>query len=177
MFETGLNKDGSTLLFQENASFNLPRGLGVWHNPPTGGSYRPEGGQFVFISGRPYRYNAGHLRANVAFILNYLMHEPTLQGDGYPIRFSLEQNYPNPFNTTTTIRYFLYDPTDITLNIYNIQGELVGSLLDEESNLTGFHSIVWDGKNESGIRVSSGIYFYQLNTKESGMTKKMLLLK
>ncbi len=177
VFETGLANNGSTLLFHETASFSVPRGLGVWHDPTAGDSYRSDGGEFVFISGRPYRYEVKQLRANVEFILEYLLHESTSQGDGHPTRFRLEQNYPNPFNTSTTIRYYLDNPADITVKIYNIQGKLVGSLLDQESISAGLHNVVWDGKNARGTRVSSGIYFYQLNINESSKTKKMLLLK
>lgn len=177
LFETGLNNNGSTLLFQETGSFSVPRGLGVWHNPLTGGSYRSDGGQFVFISGRPYRYNPEHLRTNVEFFLKYLFNEPTSQGDGRPIGFRLEQNYPNPFNTATTIVYFLYNPADVTIKIYNIQGKLVGLLLDKESTSAGLHYVFWDGKNQRGKKVSSGIYFYQLNINESSETKKMILMK
>ena len=177
VFETGLTNNESTLLFHETASFSVPRGLGVWHDPATGGSYRSDGGQFVFISGRPYRYDVEQLRANVEFILEYLLHESTSQGDGHPIRFRLEQNYPNPFSTSTKIRYYLDNPADVTIKIYNIQGKLVGLLLDNESISVGLHNIVWNGKNARGTRVSSGIYFYQLNINESSETKKMLLLK
>ncbi len=177
LFETELNKDGSTLLFQENASFSVPRGLGAWHNPTEGGSYRRNGGQFVFLSGRPYRYDAEHLRTNVEFILKYFMNEPTSLDDRHPIRYRLEQNYPNPFNIATTIRYFLYNPASVTIKIYDIQGKLVEILLDNETIPTGFHPVVWNGRNERGIRVSSGIYYYQLNINESSETKKMLLLK
>ena len=170
VFETGLTNSESTLLFHETTSFSTPRGLGVWRNPS-------EGGQFIFISGRPYYYNAEDLRANVEFILKYLFAESTLLNGTDPIEFRLEQNYPNPFNTSTTIRYYLFNPADVTINIYNIRGELIEVLLKNESKSTGPDKIVWNGKNNGGTRVSSGIYFYQMNINGLSKTKKMLLLR
>jgi flagellar hook assembly protein FlgD len=105
------------------------------------------------------------------------LHESTARGDGQPIRFRLEQNYPNPFNTSTTIRYFLDNTADVTIKIYNIQGELIRVLLNKESISAGFHNVTWNGENERGMKVSSSIFFYQLNVNESSETKKMLLLK
>jgi len=177
VFETELNNNQSTLLFKETTSFSEPRGLGVWYNPTAGGSYRQDGGQFVFISGRPYRYGVDQLRVNAEFILEYLFFESISRDNGHPIKFMLDQNYPNPFNTSTTIRYYLTDPSDVTIKIYDIRGELVNLLVRDEPISRGFHNVIWDGKNAGGTRTSSGIYFYQLNIDESSETKKMLMLK
>ena len=176
VFETMLTNNESTLLFQETASFSEPRGLGVWRNPTGGGSYRSDGGQFIFISGRPYRYNAEQLRNNIEFILEYLLLETT-QDNRQPITFRLEQNYPNPFNTSTMIKYHLSHPAEVTIKIFNIQGELVNLLLNNESVSRGYNSIIWNGKNTNGTQVSSGVYFYQLKIGESNRFNKMLLLK
>lgn len=177
VFESEFTHNQSTLLFQETASFDEPVGLGVWCDPEEGGLYRKDGGQFVFISGRPYRYNAEHLRDNVEFILEYLMLESMAPGDGDPVKFRLEQNYPNPFKKTTTIRYYLNQPAGVTIKIYNMQGELVKSFLNREPISGGQHDVTWDGKNSNGTRVSSGVYFCRLNTSESSKVKKMLVLK
>ncbi|MEA1972288.1 MAG: FlgD immunoglobulin-like domain containing protein, partial [Candidatus Cloacimonadota bacterium] len=86
-------------------------------------------------------------------------------------------NYPNPFNPTTTIRYNLPKESFVNLSIFNIKGQKVNTLINENM-LHGNHQIEWNGKNENGNNVSSGVYFYKLdvngNTKEM---KKMLLLK
>ncbi len=177
IFEREFTHQQSTLLFQETVSFSEPAGLGVWCNPEEGGSVRKDGGQFVFISGRPYRYNAEQLRENFEFILEYLMQESKTQGDGYPVKFQLEQNYPNPFKKTTTIRYYLNQPADITVKIYNIQGELVRSFLNRKLISAGLHDVTWDGKNGNGTSVSSGVYFCQLNISGASKVKKMLVLK
>jgi len=98
-----------------------------------------------------------------------------------PKNFSLEQNYPNPFNPTTKIQFKVGslefgEPIHTTLKIYNILGQLVKTLVDEEK-LPGNYNIIWDGKDNSGRDVTSGIYFYQLKTKDYTDKKKMVLLR
>ncbi len=100
---------------------------------------------------------------------------------GLPNSFELLQNYPNPFNPTTKIQFRVGSlgfgrPVHATLNIYNILGQLVKTLVDEEK-LPGNYNIIWDGKDDSGKEVGSGIYFYQLKTKDYTATKKMVLLR
>ena len=177
VFETGFNSNESVLLFQETASFGVPRGLGVWHKPEGGGTFRSEGGNFVFISGRPYRYDAVQLRSNVEFILRYLFHESRFGDDVIPGTNRLEQNYPNPFTGSTTIEYYLAQSADVTINIYNVQGRLVKSLLEKQQTIAGYNIIEWDGKNDNGKIVSSGVYFYQIKTADWKKTKKMVLIR
>jgi hypothetical protein len=100
-----------------------------------------------------------------------------------PKRFVLSQNYPNPFNPLTTIhfrvdgsQFVVHSPLHTTLVIYNILGQKVRTLVDEE-RLPGEYKVIWDGRDERGKEVSSGIYFYQLKTKDYTDTKKMVLLK
>ena len=177
VFERDLVNDESTLLFQETISFSEPRGLGVWHNPVEGGSNRSNGGNFIFLSGRPYRYNTEQLRDNIEFMLTYLMHEPASHDNGHSVRFQLEWNYPNPFKTSTTIRYYLDQSSDITIKIFNVQGKLIRILLDNEHISEGPHHVTWDGKNTAGTTVSSGVYFYQFRINGVSKTKKMMVLK
>jgi hypothetical protein len=98
-----------------------------------------------------------------------------------PNKFELSQNYPNPFNPTTTIpfrvgssHFMVHSPTRTSLIIYNILGQKVRTLVDEEK-LPGNYNVIWDGKDYSGKEVASGIYFYQLRTKDFTDTKKMVL--
>jgi serine protease AprX len=98
-----------------------------------------------------------------------------------PTEFSLEQNYPNPFNPVTTIRFKvkgerLKAPTPTSLKIYNILGQLVRTIVDEPKS-AGEYEVVWDGKNERGEEMASGIYFYRLKAGDFTETRKMLLLK
>jgi hypothetical protein len=90
--------------------------------------------------------------------------------------YSLSQNYPNPFNPTTTIDYSLRDRSQVTLKIYNVAGQLIRTLVND-AKTAGAHTISWDGRNNAGQTVSSGVYFYRLQAKEFVQTRKMVLLK
>jgi len=89
-----------------------------------------------------------------------------------PTEFALHQNYPNPFNPETNIRYDLPTETRVTITIYNILGQKVVTLVDNQYQPAGFKSVVWDGS-----RFASGIYIYQMITDDFVETKKMILLK
>jgi len=98
-----------------------------------------------------------------------------------PTQFSLEQNYPNPFNPTTTIQFSLPVNSNVKLVVYNMLGQAVATLLNEQRS-AGNHSIVWNSSNTNGVKLSSGIYFYKLNAtgmngKEFSNIRKMVLLK
>jgi len=93
-----------------------------------------------------------------------------------PTGFNLNQNYPNPFNGTTVIQYVVPQSSYTHLNIYNINGQLVKTLIDHRMS-QGFHSVYWDGTDNLGESVSSGLYLYSLKTSESQLSKKMLYLK
>ena len=93
-----------------------------------------------------------------------------------PEEFGLEQNYPNPFNPSTTISYKLAEASNVTLNIYDLRGRLVKTLVNGEQ-AAAQHTIVWDATNESGLRVSSGIYFYELHAGTFAQRRQMVLLK
>lgn len=90
----------------------------------------------------------------------------------------LEQNYPNPFNMETIIRYSLKgkEPTHVSLRVFNLLGEEVVTLIDEEQR-PGNYEVVWDGKEKMGKDVSSGIYFYQLKTGTFEATRKTVVLR
>jgi hypothetical protein len=97
-----------------------------------------------------------------------------------PVAFAnnLDDNYPNPFNPTTTIKYSIAEHGQVTLKIYNAAGQLVRTLINEEqAPVQGGFSKVWNGMNEQGQPVASGVYFYQLTAKDFSQTKKMVLLK
>jgi hypothetical protein len=95
-----------------------------------------------------------------------------------PTRFALHQNHPNPFNPSTSIRYTVGTdhPVKVSLRIYNITGQLVKTLVDEEKS-PGEHQEIWTGKNEEGHDVASGVYFYRLEVPEYSKSRRMVLLK
>ncbi len=92
-----------------------------------------------------------------------------------PQNFSLQQNYPNPFNPTTTIHYSLSHDTDVELAIYNALGQQIRTLIDTKQS-AGQQSVQWDGLNDAGKKVSSGVYVYQLRADELVETRKMMLM-
>ena len=93
-----------------------------------------------------------------------------------PAEIGLAQNYPNPFNPTTTIEFSLPSRSDVTVEVFNILGQLVTTLADEALP-AGLHSVEWDGHFNSGQAASSGIYFYRLRTETASIVRKMVLIK
>ena len=86
------------------------------------------------------------------------------------------QNYPNPFNPTTTISFEIPNDAHVSLEIYNVRGQMVKRLLNTHKAI-GKHSVTWDGKDEQGRDCSSGIYYYRLKSHGIIHTQKMLMLK
>jgi hypothetical protein len=93
-----------------------------------------------------------------------------------PDAFELSQNYPNPFNPETQISYSLPKDAHVTLTIFNIVGQKVKTLVDELQD-AGHKTLHWDGKNDNGSQVSSGIYFYRIQAGEYSQTRRMVLLR
>jgi hypothetical protein len=93
-----------------------------------------------------------------------------------PSTIQLEQNYPNPFNSGTTIEFTVSQLGHTQISIFNLLGQLVTVLVDEEIS-AGTHQLMWDGKDFSGAVVPSGIYFYEIETKGHNIARKMILLK
>lgn len=132
-----------------------------------------------------------HDRSNSSIILSYIFYsgDKNIVAMGFrlldlkaiPRGFALYQNYPNPFNPNTTILYDLPGDTRVTLIIYDILGREVRTLIDENI-VAGYHSVIWDGKDEVGQYVSTGIYIYRIHARgidggSYSKNHKMLLLK
>jgi hypothetical protein len=99
-----------------------------------------------------------------------------------PEHFALHQNHPNPFNPTTEIKFDLPKPGDVTLSIFNIARRQVRSLIDGPK-AAGYHSVLWDGKDDLGNEVASGVYLYRIRVLSNGAgnqlesAKKMTLVR
>ena len=93
-----------------------------------------------------------------------------------PEKFELVNLYPNPFNPTLTIQYNLDSKQNVSIDIYNILGQKVNRLLNQEVSI-GYHSINWNGTNDSGIALGSGIYFVKISTNDESYIRKVTLLK
>ena len=106
------------------------------------------------------------------FDQNVGIEDPVLPGAKYSL-----SNYPNPFNPSTTIEFSIRSDSKIELSIYNIKGQKIKTLINNEIE-QGNHSIVWNGNNEFGKKIGSGIYYYKLNVNgKTEAIKKCLLLK
>lgn len=93
-----------------------------------------------------------------------------------PVIANLHQNFPNPFNPTTTIRFNLSKAAPVDLTIYNLKGQVVKSLLSDNMK-QGDHDVVWNGTDNNGKPVSSGVYFYKMTNGRYTQSRKMILMK
>ena len=93
-----------------------------------------------------------------------------------PDEFILSQNYPNPFNPTTNITFGLPKESNVTIDVYNLMGQKVATLVNERIN-AGYHTVNWNGRDASGNRVTSGVYIYKITAGDFAKSKKMLLVK
>ena len=115
---------------------------------------------------------------------HYYHYDPCLYSSGrvdaygrlIPESFALHQNYPNPFNPSTNIAFDLPQPTRVRLCIYNVMGQRIKTLADQDFP-AGAHELMWDGRNDRGGQVSTGVYFYLFETDGFRDTKKMVILK
>lgn len=138
--------------------------------------------QFVFRVLREFEDNARfEIADGVVFDPSQLSNPAVVAGvlelQSTPREFALHQNFPNPFNPDTTIKYDLAESADVTLQIYNVLGQVVRTLVASEAQNAGRYQIRWNGMDERGVPVSSGIYFYQISAdgKFSDVRKLMLL--
>jgi hypothetical protein len=135
------------------------------------------------VTGSSYEFRDSGIRPNRTYW--YKLVEVTSDGVGtefgpYSVSFrvtnALEQNMPNPFNPMTTIKYSIAQDTDVSLVVYDVSGQRVRTLVDNHQR-ADVYKITWDGINDSGQRVASGMYFYKLVAGKFVQTRKMVLLK
>jgi flagellar hook assembly protein FlgD len=93
-----------------------------------------------------------------------------------PEAYTLSQNYPNPFNPTTNIHFSIAKPTDVRIDIYDMIGQHVSTLINTPMS-AGKYNISWNGQDKNGSRVASGMYLYRMVAGNFAMTKKMLMIK
>ncbi len=98
------------------------------------------------------------------------------EAEGSPHTFELSQNYPNPFNPETNIQYQLPKTSQVRLVIYNLVGHRVATLVNKNQQ-AGFYSVQWNGRDDSGRIVTSGVYLYRLETKEFVKVRKLTLIR
>ena len=94
----------------------------------------------------------------------------------FPTEFALWDNYPNPFNPETKIRYFVPRACQVRLEVFNLLGQKIRTLVNEHQTV-GNREVSWDGRNQAGEQVASGVYFYKLQAQDFVQTKKMVLIR
>ncbi len=165
-------------------------GCGITYNIENGQTrvlLSPNRGECDMISGRVLQYTGSgcrlieayaadkHARTVNTTINEYVDVEENEHGN-LPDDYSLSQNYPNPFNPMTTIEYALPCGGPVEIAIYNITGQLVKRLVDDDK-APGWYTVDWYSDNQSGQQVSSGIYLYRMKAGDYMQTRKMILLK
>ncbi|MCC7431465.1 SBBP repeat-containing protein [bacterium] len=175
VFLTKLNSTGSSLLYSTflgGSDWDYGRSLSV---DGSGNCYvtgYTNSSDFPTTVGAfDTSYNGGD-----AFVTKFDLFTGLKEQNNSAKNFQLEQNFPNPFNPNTTISYTLAKNNEVKLEVYNTNGELVRVLVSEKQN-EGSHSSNWNGKDENGNVVSSGVYFYKLTAGNYTKTNQMILLK
>ena len=104
-------------------------------------------------------------------------YEPVNENDPLlPLEYSLKQNYPNPFNPATTISYSLERLSHVELSIFNVLGQKIKTLVDQEQP-ANVYNVTWNGDTDDGRPAASGIYFYEIKAGTFNKTMKIMLLK
>jgi len=157
-----------------SGTFNLYVCDGDWtFYPPFISGYTSPPSQNLVISGPPDTL----ISLDFSYTPSEVKDDET--PEALPEDFVLEQNYPNPFNQWTELRYYIPQKEKsvfVSLKIYNLLGQCLRILVNE-SQTAGKHSAIWDGKDEKGREVASGIYFYRLEAGDFRLTRRMVLLK
>lgn len=156
------NIDGSTIAFAFANAFPI-QGNGVIATV-----------DLELLKGDPtstHSLDFSHISLNEGSIKAHVNGQPLIKDASIPDKFSLKQNYPNPFNPATTIAFDLPKDTKVTIKIYDILGQEVATIVDQ-SLRAGSHTVRYDASD-----LASGVYFYQIKTKEFASVKKMILLK
>jgi hypothetical protein len=180
-FNMSFNHLDSRLIYMADQNFNPNRGIGVWREPIGGGTYRPDGGQFVFLSGRPYRWDHAALRTNIMYMLEHFFLEPVLPpadatDAAVPSVLRLEPSRPNPFAAATTIRFALPAAGPVRLELLDVTGRVVRRIA-EGSMAAGTHTLDWNGADASGHPVPAGVYWARLRAQGQERTQKLTILR
>jgi len=194
--EIDLSFDPSQVEVQEISTTLRTGNLGLYYHIESGkvkigmvdiygaNTLAPGEGAILNIKFQKNKTQAGTSSARIddAIVVNTMAEELDVQIEpnkvirSIPQTFSLAQNYPNPFNARTVIKYSLPKDSKVEITIYNILGRKVKTLVNEHQK-AGYKTVIWDGKNQKGNEVATGVYFYRITADDFVQSKKMLLLK
>jgi Peptidase family M28/FlgD Ig-like domain len=172
---------GTDILFNYGSLYNDNDPFGVMNGEPVATGYFGTDFQTALFSFPFYYMSETEIQDLLnTLMLDYFGEEPAgTEPNGIIVNStSLQQNYPNPFNPNTTISFSLQTETSnkTELTIYNLKGQRVKLLVNDQLSV-GKHEVVWNGTDDSGKQVSSGLYLYRLRSGDDSQTSKMLLLK
>jgi len=122
------------------------------------------------LPGRTYTYQVGGIQDDREFLSFAL----TIDVPSIPL--TLYQNYPNPFNPSTSISFYMPGPDRVRLEIFDVQGKMIRTLVDRQMD-GGRHTLHWNGTNDSGSSVSSGVYLYRLVCGKRALTRKLVMMR
>ncbi len=159
--------------------------IGVYWSPDRGQTWEPytEGlPEAILVVDLSISGSNRKLRAvthgNGVFERDLVEVNPVATAEGQaPAAFTLDQNYPNPFRTSTTITYVLTESAAVHLDIFNLRGQKITSLLTGQRQAAGPHALTWEGNDDAGLAVAPGIYTYRLRAGTASVSKQMVLLK
>ena len=161
-FDRTLTQPTSQLLFDARLNYNPDVGIGVIRVPEGGGSHNPKGGQFAFLSGRPYRWNHAALATDVVAIIGWIQAAWAATPEGVEAASEPRLLLPGLARDGAEVRFFLPGAGGVQLDIYDVQGRLVRELL-HGPQAAGEHALTWNGRADSGVRLASGVYFVRLD--------------
>jgi hypothetical protein len=185
-FTATLNEFQGVRLVWETSFEQAHLGFDVWRSLNANGNFQRlnrspikgnTAGHYEFVddkvsAGKTYYYQLEDIDVNG----KRTRHEPISLTIAVPLQFELAQNYPNPFNPETQIRYQLPVAVTVELNIFNLLGQVIKTLVLEKQ-APGFYTIRWDGTNQAGQPVASGIYLYRLKAEQFHQIRRMVLIR
>jgi hypothetical protein len=180
VFDTVRTRTDTQLLYKVT-NYTPNRGIGFLRQPAGGGTHRPDGGRFIFLSGRPYRWNHANLAANVeSMLLRYFGEYPApVSVDGppaAPARLELAPARPNPFGASTGLRFTLPHAVPVRLDLLDAQGRRVRRLFAGPLG-AGPHELTWDGRDDRGGAVATGIYWARIEAGSETATRKLVRMR
>jgi len=131
----------------------------------------------VMISRSRVNERVEEVDGSIAIYTNSMLEGSNDEDGSIPLEFALSQNYPNPFNPLTNISYQITEELNVTIEIYDITGAKIRTLVSSEMHQAGYCQVIWNATNDAGQPVSAGMYIYTIQAGEFRSTKKMLLLK
>jgi hypothetical protein len=177
VFDTVRTTPESELLFRVSAGFSPTRGIGAVRSPAGGAGFRPKGGRFAFLSGRPYRWNHTQLQGDVASILAARFYEPpgAVAVEDPPVRqrLVLEPVAPNPSSGSALLRFVLPKPGRVRLRVLDVSGRRTRLILDSAMP-AGAHERFWDGVDERGVPAPAGLYWVKLEASGESAARRLV---